>query len=100
MAKSAQLWLNSRNGDLPEKALKLSLKELGRLRKMSSQMPEYSSLRNYLDLVVDLPWNKTTKETVDINKAKDVRNKNLNFLRILSFPKLRIWTPTTSAWTR
>ena len=60
---------------MPEKALKLSLKELSRLRKMSSQMPEYSSLRNYLDLVVELPWNKTSTEVVNINKAKDVGRK-------------------------
>lgn len=31
-----------------------------RLKKMPPSMPEYALTRNYLDLMVDLPWNRST----------------------------------------
>ena len=58
--------------DLPEKALKATKKELSRMRNMSPQMPEYSMLRNYIELVLDLPWNKCSDEHIDIKKAQKV----------------------------
>lgn len=32
-----------------------------RLKKMPQSMPEYALTRNYLELMVELPWNKSTK---------------------------------------
>lgn len=34
---------------------------ISRLKKMPQSMPEYALTRNYLELMVELPWNKTTK---------------------------------------
>lgn len=34
---------------------------VSRLKKMPPSMPEYALTRNYLDLMVDLPWNRSTK---------------------------------------
>lgn len=31
-----------------------------RLKKMPQSMPEYALTRNYLELMVELPWNKST----------------------------------------
>ena len=58
--------------DLPEKALVATKKELNRMKNMSPQMPEYSMLRNYIELVLDLPWNKCSEEHIDIRKARQV----------------------------
>ena len=65
--------------DLPQNAQKVVKKELKRIKKMSPQMPEYPMLRHYLELIADLPWNKATKDNIDISKAREV-SKTLIFL--------------------
>lgn len=45
-------------------------KELSRLKRMAPHMPEYSMTRNYLELLVELPWSTCVKETCSISKAR------------------------------
>lgn len=56
--------------NMSEAALKVCLKELKRLKKMPQSMPEYALTRNYLDLMVELPWNKSSKDSLDIQAAR------------------------------
>uniref|UniRef100_A0A667YCP6 Lon protease homolog 2, peroxisomal n=1 Tax=Myripristis murdjan TaxID=586833 RepID=A0A667YCP6_9TELE len=56
--------------NMPEAALKVCVKELKRLKKMPQSMPEYALTRNYLDLMVELPWSKSTKDCLDIQAAR------------------------------
>lgn len=56
--------------NMPETALRVCLKELKRLKKMPQSMPEYALTRNYLDLMVELPWSKSTKDCLDIRAAR------------------------------
>nr|XP_045620946.1 lon protease homolog 2, peroxisomal-like [Procambarus clarkii] len=56
--------------NMPEEARKASMKELGRLKRMAPHMPEYSMTRNYLDLIVELPWSTSVRETCNIRKAR------------------------------
>ncbi|XP_061892090.1 lon protease homolog 2, peroxisomal [Entelurus aequoreus] len=56
--------------NMPEAALRVCLKELKRLVKMPQSMPEYAVARNYLDLMVELPWSKSTKDCLDIRAAR------------------------------
>ncbi|XP_029289974.1 LOW QUALITY PROTEIN: lon protease homolog 2, peroxisomal [Cottoperca gobio] len=55
---------------MPEAAHKVCLKELKRLKKMPQSMPEHALTRNYLDLMVELPWSKSTKDCLDIQAAR------------------------------
>ncbi|PWA33078.1 hypothetical protein CCH79_00013092 [Gambusia affinis] len=55
---------------MPEAALRVCLKELKRLKKMPQSMPEYALTRNYLELMVELPWSKSTKDCLDIRAAR------------------------------
>jgi ATP-dependent Lon protease len=64
--------LPKRDATLPDNVVKVVSKELRRLKKMSPQMPEYPMLRHYLELIADLPWNKSSNEKIDIRKAKTV----------------------------
>ncbi len=48
------------------------LKDLERLRKQPFGSSEASVLRNYLDTVLELPWNKKTKERVDVAVAEKI----------------------------
>ena len=55
----------------PELESKL-IKDLDRLKKQPFGSAEASVLRNYLDTVLELPWNTRTKERVDIAAAKKI----------------------------
>uniref|UniRef100_A0A8C4XN86 Lon protease homolog 2, peroxisomal n=1 Tax=Falco tinnunculus TaxID=100819 RepID=A0A8C4XN86_FALTI len=61
-----------RASSMSEQALKVCLKEIKRLKKMPQSMPEYALTRNYLELMVELPWNKSTKDRLEIRAARIV----------------------------
>ena len=52
------------------------LKDLDRLRKQPFGSSEASVLRNYLDTVLEFPWNQFTKERVDIDAARKILEKD------------------------
>jgi ATP-dependent Lon protease len=83
------------NANLPEEAEKKVLKELERLIKMPQGVAEATVIRNYLDWIFDLPWNKTTIENLDILNAEAVLNEDHYGLdkvkeRIVEFLSVRI----------
>ena len=57
---------------MPEEAYKESQRELNRMRRMPIQAAEYSVIKTYLDLMVSLPWQKTTEDNLDITHAREV----------------------------
>ena len=62
--------------NLPQEQEQKLLKDVERLKKQSFGAPEGAVLRNYLDAVLDLPWNKKTKERVDVEAARKVLDKD------------------------
>ncbi len=61
---------------LPEESQKKVLKDLDRLRKQPFGSQEGAVLRNYIDTVLELPWNTATKERVDVEAARKVLDKD------------------------
>ncbi|KAM4614222.1 lon protease homolog 2, peroxisomal [Discoglossus pictus] len=59
-----------KSSNMPEQAMKVCVKEIKRLKKMPQSMPEYALTRNYLELMSELPWNKNTKDQLDIRAAR------------------------------
>ena len=51
-------------------------KELKKLQRMNSQAAEYSIQRNYLDLILDLPWSEYSKDNFSLENAKKVLNND------------------------
>ena len=51
-------------------------KELIKLQRMNTQAAEYSIQRNYLDLILDLPWNEYSKDNFSLENAKKVLNSD------------------------
>lgn len=47
-------------------------KELNKISRINSMSPEYGIAINYVELLVDLPWNEGTKDNFDLNRAKKV----------------------------
>uniref|UniRef100_A0A3B4E110 Lon protease homolog 2, peroxisomal n=1 Tax=Pygocentrus nattereri TaxID=42514 RepID=A0A3B4E110_PYGNA len=66
----AMLERKVKEAGMPEPALRVCLKELKRLKKMPQSMPEYALTRNYLELMVELPWSKSTTDCLDIRAAR------------------------------
>lgn len=64
---------------MPEDVLKMALEELKRFESMGSQNPESHVIRNYLELLAALPWNKTADshlENLDLEKARETLNND------------------------
>lgn len=57
---------------LPKEAKDKAMYELSRLEKLGSNSPESGVIRTYLDWVVEIPWNKETKDVEDLGKVKEV----------------------------
>ena len=51
-------------------------KEIAKLQRMNPQVSEYSVQRNYLDLILELPWNEFSKDKFDLIKAKKVLDRD------------------------
>ncbi|KJR40083.1 ATP-dependent protease La [Candidatus Magnetoovum chiemensis] len=61
---------------MPEKVLQEAQKQLKRLEKMHPDSAEAATVRTYLDWLVELPWSKSTKDTLNIKTAKKVLNED------------------------
>lgn len=60
----------------PEYAQKAFESELEKVRRINPQMAEYSVMLNYLELILDLPWDKVTKDNFDLVRAKKQLDKD------------------------
>ena len=60
---------------MPKEAEHKALSELKKLKLMPQMSSESSILRNYIEHLVELPWNKTTKTNKDLVKAQKVLDK-------------------------
>ncbi|HIY72798.1 MAG TPA: endopeptidase La [Candidatus Intestinimonas merdavium] len=83
---------------LPEEAAKKAEKELARLSKQPFGSAEATVIRNYLDVLLDLPWNKRTKERTDVAAARKILDDDHYGLqkvkeRILEFLAVRQLAP-------
>ncbi len=58
--------------NFPEEVKKIAEKELERLSRMNSSSAEYTVSRTYLDWLLELPWNISTEDRLDIKKAQKV----------------------------
>ena len=65
---------------MPEEVRKKALAELRKLESGGSQHHESQGIRNYLDLLLDLPWTVEEKKIIDINEARQVLESNHNGL--------------------
>ena len=79
---------------MPAPVEKEALKQLGRLEQMHPDAAEAGMLRTFLDWMVEIPWGKSTKDALEINRASEILNEDHYFLekvkeRILEFLAVR-----------
>lgn len=83
---------------LPAETEKKLLKENERLSKVPYGSAEASVIRNYLDICLELPWNKTTKDRANVGAAQKILDADHDGLikvkeRILEFIAVKQLTP-------
>ena len=61
---------------MPEPVMKKALDEFGKLKKMPSMSPDYSVIRNFLDWMVSVPWNKVTQDNFNLKHAKKILDED------------------------
>lgn len=59
-----------------EKVAKAFEKELEKLKRMNPAAAEYSVILNYLDLMVELPWNDTTQDNFDLKRGGKILDED------------------------
>ena len=62
--------------NMPEKVYAAAQKELNRLSKMHSASPESTVSRNYLDWLINLPWDVSTPDRLDLAHAKQILDED------------------------
>ena len=83
---------------LPKEAKDKALYELNRLKNSGSYSAESGVIRTYLDCILDIPWNKKTKDNLDIKRARqvledehygleDVKDRIIEFLAVKNMSK-------------
>jgi ATP-dependent Lon protease len=72
----AEFRKNIKDAKMPEKVLKEAEKQLKRLEKMHPDTAEAATVRTYLEWMVELPWNKKSKDNLDIKAAAKVLDED------------------------
>jgi len=62
--------------DMPEEARDKAIKELKKLKQIPQSSAEYTVVRNYLEWLLDLPWNLIQETDLDIKKAKTILDED------------------------
>ncbi len=65
-----------KKNNLPKYAAEVAEKEIERLSKMAPFSPESTVSRTFLDWLVNMPWAISTEDILDINKAKELLDKD------------------------
>ncbi len=61
---------------LPEEVKKIADEELKRMENLPAASAEYHVIRTYLDWLVAMPWNKTTDDAIDLERARQVLDED------------------------
>jgi ATP-dependent Lon protease len=84
--------------DLPEDVRRQAERELGRLESLPPQAAEHGVIRNYLEWIASLPWDKSTEDDLDLGHARKVLDEDHYDIeqvkdRILEFLAVRRLNP-------
>jgi ATP-dependent Lon protease len=76
MAEINELREKARSAEMPKNVEEVAEREISRLERMNPTSAEYTVSRTYVDYLVTLPWNRTTRDNLDINRAERILNED------------------------
>jgi ATP-dependent Lon protease len=62
--------------DLPEEVRKEADRELRRLERLPQAAPDYHVIRTWLEFIIELPWNKSSEDKLDLNEARRILDED------------------------
>ncbi|MFQ5738765.1 MAG: endopeptidase La [Acidobacteriota bacterium] len=65
-----------KKADLPEVVDKESERELRRLERIPPGSPDYNVIRSYLELILELPWNKSSEDVLDVARSRRILDED------------------------
>lgn len=71
-----QIRQKAKEKNLPDYAVEKLEKELHRMSKMSPTSPEAGVIRTYVEWMLDLPWNESAEEEVDLKRAEEILDED------------------------
>jgi ATP-dependent Lon protease len=88
--------------DLSDDVRKEAERELGRLQRLPPIAPDFQVIRTHLDLILELPWKKSTQDVIDLKAARQVLDEDHYDLeeikeRILEYLAVLKLNPTAHA---
>ena len=97
-AEATQLRERLDAADLPEDIRKEAERELRRMEKLPQAAPDFNVIRTYLEVVLELPWNKESEDKLDLIEARrildedhygleDIKERILEFLAVIKLRK-------------
>ena len=75
-AEAEQLRERLETADLPEDVRKEAERELKRMEALPQAAPDYHVIRTYLEYIIELPWNKSSEERLDLNEARKILDED------------------------
>jgi len=76
MAEVAELDKRMREKSMPEEAREKGLRECKKLKQIPPSSAEYTVVRNYVDWILDLPWNEVKDVPLDMAKARGILDED------------------------
>ena len=61
---------------MPKEVKEKAEKEINKLLKISPSSPDAGVIRTYVDWLIDLPWNKKSKDNTDLKKARTILSED------------------------
>ncbi|HBD65163.1 MAG TPA: endopeptidase La [Clostridiales bacterium] len=61
---------------MPKEVKEKAEKEINKLLKISPSSPDAGVIRTYVDWLIDLPWDKKTKDNTELKKARDILSED------------------------
>src|SRR6201987_5829116 len=74
--QAEQLRARLQEANPPEEVMKQAERELKRLDFIPSASPEFSVIVSYVEILADLPWNKLSKDNLDLDQAQQVLDRD------------------------
>jgi len=75
-AEADQLRTRLEKADLPDDVRKEATRELRRMEQLPQAAPDYHVIRTYLEYILELPWQKSSEEKLDLNEAQKILDED------------------------
>lgn len=73
--KDADYLTKIEEAGMPEEVKEAAIEEFNKLEEQGPSKPDYNVIKNYLDLLVQLPWKKEEAKTVNLEEARQILNQ-------------------------